>query len=299
MMSKRVWWIYAAVLLSFVLPAQAQAQGRGQVVALMTEVVEAGILGDQPRVTFWWSEAGQPRWTPSDEAFNAALQARGVSLATSPQQSISRIYRRPALSTANAAQLGALLGGERVLVGQVTYRAMGPVWPLGVEGIEASAELELVAAGSVEGVSLQRFTVTRHYYGEDLGALLESARQEVGGALGDVAGRGLRRVAGPVGIATAEPLLAVRNAGKAGHLERVRERLLELDEVHAVVERWASEGIIALEINPGELTSPDVIEYAVRVLEGHSFDNFSISPVAGSRMEGVHELWIEPYEQGF
>lgn len=298
-MKRQVWWIYAAVLLSFVLPAPAQAQGRGQVVALMTEVVEAGVLGDQARVAFWWSEAGEPRWTASDEALNAALQARGVSLATRPEQSISRIYRRPALTTANAAQLGALLGGERVLVGQVTYRSIGPVWPLGLEGLVASAELELVAAGSVEGVSLQRFAVTRHYYGDDVQAMLESARREVGSALGDVAGRGLRRVAGPVGIASSEPLLALRNTGKAAHLERVRERLLALDEVHAVVERWASEGIIALEINPGEATPPDVIEYAVRVLEGHSFDDFAVTSVAGSRMEGVHELWIEPYEQGF
>lgn len=298
-MSKRVWWIYAAVLLSFCLPAQAGAQERGGVVALMTEVVEAGVTGEQPVVSFWWSQAGEPQWTASDLALNEALQARGVGLVRAGEQSISRIYRRPALTTANAAQLGALLGGERVLVGQVTYRPMGPVWPLGVEGLEASAELELVAAGSVEGVSLQRFVITRHYYGEDAGLLLETARQEVGRALGEVAGRGLRRAAGPVGTVGGEALLAVRNASKASHLERVRERLLELDEVHSVIERWASEGIIALEINPGELTSPDIIDYVVRVLEGHSFDNFSISKVTGSRMDGAHELWIEPYEQGF
>ncbi|RAL23797.1 hypothetical protein DL240_06485 [Lujinxingia litoralis] len=280
-------------------PTLAQAQQSGGAVVLMTEVVEAGVAGEQPQVGFWWSQAGEAQWTDSDRALLRGLEAQGVELARMGDQSISRIYRRPALSPANAAQLGALLGGDRVLVGQITYRKLGPIWPLGLETLEANAELELVAAGSTEGVSLQRFVVNRRYYGSDARELLAEARQQVGLALGEVAGRGLRRSAGPVGMASTEPLIAVRNATSAAHLERLRARLLELDGISAVVERWASEGIIALEINPGEVTSPDVVEYAVRVLEGHSFDDFAVSSVPGSRLEGVRELWVEPYQQGF
>lgn len=215
------------------------------------------------------------------------------------EMNISRIYRRPDLSTANAAQLGGLLGGKQVLVGRVEYRRIEAVAPLNYSGIEARAEVELIVAGASDGISLQRFTVQRHYFGNDGGdELLEVARSQAGESLGELMGYSLSRIGGSVGLVSEKPLLGLRNLERAENLEAIRRRLLEIEEVHSVVERWASEGIIALEINPG-IDDEETSNYAIRVLENHRFDEFSLEREASVVDEGLVQFWVEPRERRF
>ncbi|AWV88458.1 hypothetical protein DN745_03485 [Bradymonas sediminis] len=67
-----------------------------------------------------------------------------------------------------------------------------------------------------------------------------------------------------------------------------------LDVVKKVSVRWASEGVIALEINPGAVDSSDTIEYAIRALSNQSFERFSLVKNARSRVEGMAEFDVAP-----
>ncbi len=277
------------------LPSVAAAQSSGQVVLFLTEVVEEDISGATPGVSFWWESAQTPQWTRSDEVIFAALREAGVEPQVPRETNISRIYRRPHLSPVNAAQLGALMETDRVLVGTVEYKPLERLAPLGSPGVLVRADVELIAAGSADGVSLQRFTVERRVFGRSDVGLLEKARAQAGQALGEVIGYGLKSTGGNVGVASDATLLALRNVERARYLEEIRDRLLALEEVHEVRERWASEGVIALEINPGEPGTADVVDYVFRVLEHHEFDEFRVlrhdRPVA----DGVAEFWVEPF----
>ena len=285
--------IVAAMLLS---PAIVYGGDEPDVVVLLTEVVESGVTDEEQHLSFWWSQADSPAWTGSDEVLFEALRQAGVSPAQPSQIDISRIYRRPGLSTHNAAQLGALLDGERVLVGEIQYRPLKPIAPLGYQGVEARAELELVPAGDTDGVSLDRFTVTRQVFGNSTDELLAKARQAAGAALGEVMGQSLRRASGEVGTRSNENLLALRNVERAENLEAIRDRLLEIEEVDTVKERWASEGVIALEV---EAAGDQNLDYVYGVLENHEFDEFYMMRSSEAAFGGAKEYWLEPREAGF
>src|SRR5699024_9801250 len=103
-----------------------------------------------------------------------------------------------------------LLEASKVLVGSVEYRPLGNVAPLDFKGIEARAEVELVSAGESDGLSIQRFTIHRHFFASgEVDDLLESAQKETGEALEKMMGYSLRRSAGPVGIKSDKPLLGI------------------------------------------------------------------------------------------
>ncbi len=286
------------IVAAFWWPVSATAVEDADVAVLLTEVVEAGVDDGDQQIAFWWSQADEPQWTVSDDVVFAALRNAGVEPVVPESVDISRIYRRPGLSTENAAQLGRLLDADRVLVGEVQYTVLGPVAPLGYTGVEARAVVELVPAGDSEGVSLERFTVTRKVFGDSAAELLDEARQVAGTALGEVMGQSMRRAGGEVGSRNGDSLLALRNVERAENLEKVRERLLSIDDVERVVERWASEGLIALDI---KTTGGDsgVVEYAFRVLENHEFEGFDLMLNERPTVDGVTEFWLTPRQTGF
>lgn len=287
----------------------AMADQQGDVAVLLTEVVEPGVVDDDQQIGFWWSSAGEPRWTGSDEMVFEALQQAGVTPRQPGTVDISRIYRRPDLSVDNAAQLGRLLGVDRVLVGEVVYSPVGPVPPLGHRGVQARADVTLVPSGNSDAVALDQFTVTRQVFehpGEDgtirvfedrPGGLIDHAREVTGSALGEVMGQSFRRASGRVGVDSDQQLLALRDVQRAAHLETIREMLVGLDEVASVVKRWAAEGVIALEIEPADPRDDDAADYARRVLENHDFEDFDLTASSdGAVLDGVYELWLESRE---
>lgn len=278
---------------------RAEASSGGNIVVLLTEIADAGVVSEGQEVSFWWSGGQRAQWTGTDEAVFSGLRRAGVEPLKPSEINISRIYRRPDLAATNAAQLGGLLGGQQVLVGRVEYGVIPGIAPLNFDGIEARAEVELIAAGSSDGISLQRFTVERHFFGErGDGRLFEEAQAELGEALGELMGYSLSRIGGTVGVESEKPLLGLRNLERAENLEILRRRLLEIEEVHSVVERWASEGIIALEINPG-VDDGEVSSYAIRVLENHHFDEFRLEREPSQVGDGLVQFWVEPVERRY
>ncbi len=291
-------WLALLVVVFVGLPGVAAADEDADIVLLLTQVVEGE---DDQEIRFWWSEADKPRWTESDEVVFASLRELGVQPAMPDAINISRIYRRPGLSTDNAAQLGRLLNSERVLVGEVQYRSLPPVAPLGMAGVQARAVVELVPAGDAEGISLERFTVQRTVFGDDVEDLMARAQQMTGRALGEVIGQSLQRVSGDVGSQSGNRLLALRNLERAENLEKIRDRLVEIEEVDRVVERWASEGVIALEVAMhGEAASNSgMLDYVFRALENHEFEDFHLIRNEPSSLHNVTEFWLEPRRSQF
>lgn len=303
-MSKtRTWmktgWLTVLVVVGLVVGSSAAAaEQSGDVVVLLTEIVHQGVVDDGEHVQFWWGGGDRPQWTDSDEAVLDALRDAEIEPAMPDKINVSRIYRRPDLSTQNAAQFGGLVGVDRVLVGTVEYRPVGPIAPLGHEGVEAHAEVTLVPAGSSDAVALDQFVVTRQLFDESSEASLQTAREVTGRALGEVMGQSLRRASGHVGIDGREELIALRDVQRAAHLEAVRNRLVELDEIDDVVERWASEGIIALAVESADEADDDAVDYARRVLEHHDFEEFELSVSPDPVVEGTVEFRVESQRHG-
>ncbi len=275
-------------------PATATASGNSDVLVLMTEIVDGELAGGDRQVRFWWSSSDDPQWTGSDEVVLSALDNAGLQPAMPDSVDISRIYRRPGLSTNNAAQVGRLLGAERVLVGEIEYRPVQAVAPLGYQGIEAHANLTLVPAGDSDGVALDQFTVTRQVFEGEPEELLATAREVTGTALGDVMGHSLHRASGRVGSQTDGEVFALRDVGRAEYLEAIRSRLTDIDDVGRVVERWAAEGVVALQVHADAESSGPRLEYALRVLEHHDFDEFELVRSEDSTVDDLTEFWLRP-----
>lgn len=270
-------------------PAVAEAQPEADVLVLLTEIVDADVTGEE-EIRFWWRGTDEPRWTTTDRAVFDGLRAGGVEPVEPREVDISRIYRRPDLSGENAAQIGGLMDAPRVLVGTVEYRRIDPVVPLRYGGIEVRAEVELLPGGDGDPVALDRFNVTRRFYEGQPEELLAEARQLAGKALGEVMGRTLQRARGEIGMTVDRDLLALRDLERADNLEAVRDRLAELEEVERVVERWAAEGVVALDVVPaGDRSHREVLEYATRVVANHDFEEFRLvasdQPVAENTVE--------------
>lgn len=252
------------------------------VLLLITEKV-ALEPGERPVVRYWWIEPDSPQWTQSDQLLRDEMVERGVELVSlSGGQRVSRIYRMPSLSLSNAATLGSLLGARRVIVGTITYQRQPDIDVLGLQRVDASAEVSLMSAESGESDPLQRFTVQRQAFAVDAQQALEGVRRQASGALATVVASTLMRGAGPVGVHTDEQLIGLRNVDNARALEAIKKFLEQLDEVDAVGVRWAAEGLIALEINPGRVDSEATLEYISRALANQSFEDFAVGERAST-----------------
>ena len=273
----------------------AKASTSSDVALLLTQVVDSSIEGAPEEVAFWWQGQEVPLWTESDTPVMEALDRSGVSVATPERVEVSRIYRRPGLSTSNGAQLGTLLEVDRVLVGQVEYRPIEGQPPLHYPGIEARATVDLVPAGDSEGLSMERFEVTRRVYGRDFEALWPQATEELGQALGEAMGHHLRRTGAEVGAGSGDHAIVVRNVERAQHLETLREVLQGVGAVDSVRPRWVSEGIIALGLEPQEGTSEARARAdAMAALEGGEFEGFELRFESSSDVSEHGEIWLEP-----
>ncbi len=276
--------------------AQAQQGGGAKanrgVLLLVSEEFEGADAKNT--VNFWWSSPQNPAWTKSDRVMMDVLRLAGVEAVNPQNANISKIYRTANLSMANASALGALLGAQQVIVGQIRYRELAPVMPLNLAGLEADATLHLLAAGSGDVSEMKRFTVERQGFGFDRQAVLDDMRAQTAQAAGSLISGTLSKTSGPVGIQTAERLIGLKNIANAKVLADVKTFLKEIESVESVVERWVSEGIIALELNPGKLDSEDGIEYVLRVLENHDFDGFRLVRNQNASSGGLAEFYVEP-----
>lgn len=299
--------VAALVLGVFSAPAAAQSkqvpQSARGVLSLITERVNAVDEAGEVRpesIHFWWSAAGAPDWSESDEIIQTGLERHQVQLLEPDAEAgISKIYRRADLSLANAATLGSLLGARRVLVGSVEFTRQSQVGLVGLERVSALADISLVSAETGTNTALQRFTVRRDGFAPSAEEALKSARAELAEAFAELAAAALLRGAGPVGVQSDEQLIGLYNAGSAQNLQHITQFLEGLDSVDAVRVRWAAEGLITLEINPGKRDAPSDIEYAIRALSSEHFDDFRLSRRASSSGDGVTEFEVLSEREAF
>lgn len=290
------WGVLALQLIASAAVAQTPTPSN-DLLLLITEKVDAR-LSDAPTPTlhYWWERSAAPNWSASDKIIRQALKQKEVGVLTpSSKVQISKIYRRPELSAGNAATLGQLVGAKKVLVGTITYSQAEPLEALGLRRVSAYAEIQLMPAES--GASpLQRFTVEREVFSPagdgSVDEALKQAREELSQAVGTLVAATARRGSGPVGVQGEERYIGLRNAESAETLQEVVAFLEGLDVVKKVRVRWASEGVIALEINPGTKDSSGTIEYAIRALSSQSFEKFSLAQSPHPRIEGLAEFEV-------
>jgi hypothetical protein len=283
--------IIACATLAFLTTAPAAAQeGEEAVVSLLTETVR--LADSDAQTGFWWQTPTAPSWTETDAMLRQRLEASNIRFFTpSGQSRISKIYRRPNLSLANASTLGELMGGDRLVVGHVVYEQAGSIGPLGVTHVKASVTLTMTRAGKAADVG-QTLELTRHAYGNQTDKALKDARSRLVAAMAEAIESSVSTGPGRVGWSAGERLIALRNVSRATVLEDIKTFLEGLEGISNVEVRWAGQGVIALEINPGADDKPDTIEYAIRALANQTFDEFSLARQPRPVAEDLAEFLI-------
>jgi hypothetical protein len=292
-MSKK--YIISILAVAFVLsfattPAFAQ-QSQRSVVSLLTETVQ--LADAEAQTSYWWATPSSPAWTQTDQLLIQKLRGEGISLSGARGESrISKIYRRPDLSLANASTLAELMGADRLVVGHVVYTQSDDVGPIGLSHVAARVELTVTRAGQSAAEAGQTLQLTRHAYADKPGPALEDARRRLVGAISDVVSSSISAGVGRVGWESGERLIGLQNVGRAGALDEVKSFLEGLEGVSNVEVRWAGQGIIALEINPGAQDTPDTIEYAIRALANQTFEEFSLARQPESVADGLAQFLV-------
>lgn len=280
---KRTIRILLVFLVLTALPTRAFAQDG--LLTLVTEVRD-------DTASFWWSAAA-PAWTATDAALRSALEREGAGFANPVGANLSKIYRRPAPTDAGALAMASVFGHSRVLVGTITYSRTA-LSPVGLAGAEAAVDLRLVAASGGEPTTLAEIRTKRADWAHDETEAMAAVRSEVAELVARSVGVGLSRRVGPVGYQTGELLLGFRDLGGSARLDAIRTALLGFAGVTDVAVRWAAEGFVALEVNPGAADPVESIRQYAALLGNESFKDFRLVGVDAAfgevvefRVEGV------------
>lgn len=241
----------------------AQATPDSVSVLLTESVLEAE--GAAPDVKYWWSRPDAPTFSETDELLRSQMLARGVEWTRDAKTKISRVYLRPNLPNENAAVLGDLLGAGKVYTGTIEYERFDGA--LSSVGWRARVNAQLVDARTQRAVGkpilLERTIVSRRA-GDDV---LARVREQVATDLARLLVRHLANSRGPVGFERyPERLIVLRRAGQGAAVERALDELVKLPEVEEAHVRWATQGFIAIEINPGKDDPDSIVEVAARSL---------------------------------
>lgn len=256
---------------------------------LFVLVTERDIDGAQ---SSWWAEGATPQWTATDEALRAALQHTGVGFhAVGDLSSLSKIYRTASPTDANAMAMASIFGATRVLVGTVAY-APTTLQPLGLSGWTAEVSLRLIERGDRGPVLLKELAFHRARWSASPDEALAAVREEVATSVAGGAVVGLVRKVGPVGVPSEEPFVAVIGPSTRGAVEALRSKLGELAGVEGVIERWGSEGVVALEINPDKRDSRDAIAGYVNLVISEGTQGYRVVP-ASTTIQDVIAVQLE------
>jgi hypothetical protein len=257
-----------------ILAAPATAFADGGLLVVVAERV-AGAADES--VDFWWNNEASPSWTATDVALREAMRAEGAGFAEPRSLSeLSRIYRVPELSDASAAAMASVFGHRRVLVGTVVYEPAS-LSPVGLTGWRATVALRLLER-SAEGTAIrQEVSFERAIWGREPEDALADLRGDVARQVARSVAGGLQRKVGPVGVDSEELLIALRSAKTRAYVDAVIDRLETFAGVSDVTFRWAAEGQIVLEVNPGELDPESSVRQYASLLMAEEFDGFRLA----------------------
>lgn len=275
-------------LTMFAVASFAQATPDAVSVLLTESVLESEESA--PDVMYWWSRPDAPTFSKTDELLESQMLARGVKWTRAAKTKISRVYLRPNLPDENAAVLGDLLGADKVYTGTVEYERFDGA--LSSVGWRARVHAQLVDAKTQRAVGepilLERIVVSRRVGDDVLGKI----RVSVATDLARLLVRHLASSRGPIGFERyPERLIVLRRAGQGAAVERALDELVKLPEVEEAHIRWATQGFIAIEINPGKDDPDSIVEVAARSLAQARVDEqMGYARVEDPEMPGVEML---------
>lgn len=253
--------------------AVAATTGQAQRPSLMLLIAEE-VVDDAQRpakLSFWWADPANAAPSAADKVLMSRLSEGGVQVqAMEAKAPISRIYRVPVLTRANAAALLTLLGARQGAVGKISVRPLALEDPFGQKAYRAYAKIALVQAGQPE--QAKELVVERVVTADDAKDAMRLAKQQALEALGDLLAGAARSSSGPVGVEIGERLLLVQAAPNMPTFEALEQALLKIKGVERVQVRWVSSGHIALEINPHKRDADDLLDSVARGLEGTTLE---------------------------
>lgn len=262
--------LFAVILTS--VPARV-ADAAENILVLATQVV-ADDAGEVQ--SFWWATGSTPQWTQTDEALKSAMVQEGAGFAEpSDLGSLSKIYRRPAPSDANALAMASVFGRSRVLVGTIRYEPT-TLRPVGLVGWSATVDLRLLSSASTGQAVERRLKFSRAMWARSDEEVLTALREQIATAVGQVVAGGLKRKTGPVGVDSDELLIGVQTPGSRRAIDAVRAKLETLGGVTSARERWAAEGVVVLEVNPLEVDPEDSVRQYASLLGTEGVEGFTI-----------------------
>jgi hypothetical protein len=238
--------------------------------SLQAQTLPLVTVQDGSQVSAWWATGQRPQLSSLERGLLEALQERQAPVLdpTGVQDSprISRIYRSPALSPANAVNLAGLYRVDHVLTGVISVASgQGPA-ASGLVGTEARAAVSLRAVPS--GTVLLEVEMTRQGFDADPEVARRRATEALGQDLADLVAGALESARAPVGVERTEPFLMVAGLWDRGSLRQVEivlERQVGVQEARLA---WLAEGVAAFDINPAKEEPAATIVSLARALVG-------------------------------
>lgn len=258
----------------------------GGLLCIITEHPSAALQKPSPSDSpkFWWSNSPTFTATTTDLTLLSALRAAHIPVidpATfpNPPQLSQRVFGRPDLSDANAQNLASLFGASFVLRGDATCDPLPPsVYLREQAGAHASLSVRLMSTRTEQALLSLRL---------DAAAFAPDTPSACTQALAVIASRLQENLQHATSLQDAqapiwdgdEPLIILSGLNHAAPLVQLKKHLRTNPEVKDIFERWAAEGHIALDINPGLPDSPESVRALVDSLLTASFPGFRLSPL--------------------
>ena len=184
------------------------------------------------------------------------------------------VYALQTLSVVNARALGQIFGASVVLGGNVTYVCEG-----GAEGKRCRGEAELYLSDDRQADETYRASVEAIALDEAMAKAQIRARLASEVAL-RLHVRASRQKEIPKLID--KPVVLLSSLPDADTLVAIRKRLKRVDGVSDVAERYVVQGMLALEINPGQEMTQSTFDAMMQVFLADTADGFLVRELSRS-----------------
>ena len=289
-------WVTAVAILLATFVNASVASADDVLLVVTEQTAEVGSPNDSAVDSYWWGSDTEPMWTPTDIALRDALASHSIPTASvSSAAQLSRVYRRPLLTDSNAVAMASVFGASRVLIGVVRYEPT-TLNPPGLPGWRAVVDCRLLNSRTSEVLAEVRVRRARWAPNDD--EALTSVRTDVTRAVAQSIGASLVAPATPtdVGFAHDELMLGIQAATTRPALDEVRQKLETIAGVTGVVVRWATQGMIVMEVNPGAADARASLEQVFSLLTTEGTPGYLVVPAGEPRFENVLLVRLDPRE---
>jgi hypothetical protein len=253
-MASRRWTQASLAVAALLLLMASSAPARADVLMVVSELDDAGEH-------FWWSQPKSPE-LGRFETLMSTLSAERAPMLIDPRQveapSVSQVvFGRAELGVVNAINLASLYGASRVIHGQLRVEQCAAAPMLSLVGVRVSVELHVHATQSaIELLSVQ-LDETRYARSKEQAE--QAALAAAGARIVRLFEQSGALQPSDLRIEVGEPVLLLSGMQTARPLVDVKKALKSSELVVDVVERWSTEGAIALELNPAQVDEPSFV----------------------------------------